>query len=200
MPTGLTHNRDCASYASFGRRLAAYLLDLAVSISPVLLVGITLRILRAVGAWTPAGAGAGAEPNFDAAELWHALGGIAKLSVIFTTVLWTGPVYFALCESSPWQAAFGKRLLDVHVAGDDGRRIGIARSFGRWIAKWTLSSFGLVLISVITILATNNRKGLHDFVAKTLVLRGRPTPGGALGAWRVAVGLGVPFVGTLVTS
>jgi uncharacterized RDD family membrane protein YckC len=184
-----------ASYAGLGRRSAAYLLDLVVSLSPIILAGIALRILRAVGAWTPAGAGGELAPE----ELWHALGTIAKLSVIFAFVLSTGLVYFALFESSPWQATLGKRLLDVHVTGDDRARIGIARSFGRSVARCVLNSFGLVLVSVLTILATNKGKALHDFAAKTLVVRGRPSPGGPLELWRMAVGFGVPFFWTLGT-
>ncbi len=114
-------------------------------------------------------------------------------------VLSIGPVYFALCEASPWQATLGKRLLHIYVASDDGKRMSIARSFGRWIAKWFLNGFGLVLISVITIATTKRHKSLHDFATQTVVLKGRPASAGALEPWRIAVSFGFPFVWILGT-
>lgn len=185
---------DRASHASLGRRLAAYLLDIAVAISVVLLVGSIIRILQAVGAWVPAGV-AGVSPE----ELWKAQGSIANLFVIFAFILSTGPVYFALCHASPWQATFGKRLLNIYVTDDTGSRISMSRSLGRWVALFIFNSLGGGLISLITIAATEKRKGLHDFVARTQVLRGRPVPGGALEPRRIAVALGFPFVWTLGT-
>ena len=35
---------------------------------------------------------------------------------------------------------------------------------------------------------------LHDYIASTLVMRGRPVPGGSLEAWRVIAAFGIPFV------
>jgi uncharacterized RDD family membrane protein YckC len=127
-------------------------------------------------------------------ELWKALGFNAKLLVIFAYVLSLGPVYFVLFHASPRQATFGKQLMNIYVTSDEGKRISSGRAVSRWVAKFVLSWFGLSLISLITIAVTKERKGLHDGIAKTLVLRGRPIPGGALEPWRIAVALGVPFV------
>jgi uncharacterized RDD family membrane protein YckC len=180
-------------YASLGRRLAAYLLDLVIATSVVFLVGPCLRIFRAVGVWVPAGAGA------TPSEIYNALGFVPKLFVVFAFVLSTGPVYFALCEASAWQATFGKRFLNVYVTDDDGKRISTARSFGREIVKSIFLFPILFLINVIAIAWSKNGKCLYDSAAKTLVLRGRPMPGGAIEPWRIAAGLGLPFVWILGT-
>jgi len=174
--------RDRSSYASFGRRLAAYLLDTAICFSLVLAAGFIMRLLIASGAWAPAAAGAvpGDDASFQTRAMWNALGLSKKLLIALAFVLSTGPVYFALFEASPWQATFGKRLLNMYVARDDGERLSIARSFGRWTAKSFLNQFGLVLISLITIAATKNRKGLHDFAAGTVLVGGRQAPGAAI--------------------
>ena len=174
------------AYASLGRRMAAHLLDILIAFSVVLLTGITMRVFRAIGLWMPA---------LQAPEqTWRALGVAAKSSILVGFVLSTGPIYFMLWESSAWQATFGKRLLDIYVADDDRNRISLARSVGRWLAKWFCSWFGGNFLSIITIATTGNRKAIHDFLGKTLVLRGRPVPGGSLEPWRIAAAFGIPFV------
>ena len=178
---------DSELYASFGRRLAAWLLDWAILSLLLLLVGMTLRIVRVVGAWVPAGAGMAPQ------ETWRALGFDAKLLVIFAYVLSLGPVYFALYEASSRQATFGKQLLNIYVTSDDRKRISIGRAVGRWAAKYMLAWFGWV-VSVIMIVGSKERKGLHDAVAKTVVLRGRPVPGGPFEPWRIAASFALPFV------
>jgi hypothetical protein len=44
-----------------------------------------------------------------------------------------------------------------------------------------------------------DKKALHDYVAKTLVVRGRPVPGGSIEAWRVVAAFGIPFVWLMST-
>jgi uncharacterized RDD family membrane protein YckC len=185
------------SYANLGRRLTAYLIDVTINISVVIVVGLTLRLLMAVGVWMPGGVPGGTKVPPE--ELWGALGVPSKLLVLFAFFISTGPVYFMFFEASPWQATLGKRLVDIYVASDDGKRVSVARAFGRNIAKWFLNSYVLFLISVITIAVTNKRKGLHDFAAHTLVLRGRPAPRGSIEPWRIAVSFGFPLVWILAT-
>jgi uncharacterized RDD family membrane protein YckC len=176
------------AFAGLDRRLAAYLLDAVIAASVLLFSGFTMRGLRAFGLWLPAVQG------LSPTEMWRGLGVGAKLSILFGFVLSMGPVYSALFEASPWQASFGKRLLDIYVSDDEGRRIGIARAFGRWFAKFFFNWFALWVVSMVTIAATREKKALHDFVARTLVLRGRPVPGGSLEPWRITFGFGIPFL------
>lgn len=181
------------SFAGLGRRLAAYFLDLLISLSVIFAVGFLLRGLRASGLWTPAIEKASPE------EIWRGLRAVAKLAVLIGYLLSIGPIYLALFEASPWQASFGKRILKVYVTDDEGRRISIARAFGRSVTKWILNSILLWPFSMVTIAASKKNKALHDYVAETLVVRGRPTPEGALEPWRVVAAFGVPFVWLLGT-
>lgn len=70
----------------------------------------------------------------------------------------------------------------------------VSRSFGRWLAVWSFGLFGGSLISLITILTTKEEKALHDFAASTVVLSGRPAPGGNLEAWRIAAAFGISLL------
>jgi len=188
------------TFASLGRRIGAYLIDVLIAFSVLLLAGITLRVLRAAGLWMPIGAGAlppGAAATPD--MLWHALGIGAKLAFMLAFVIAGGPIYLILFECSPWQATFGKRLLNIYVTDNGERRISLTRSFGRWLAMWVFGLFGGSLISLITIAATKNKKALHDFTAHTLVVRGEPIGGQELEPWRLVLAFTLPFVWILVT-
>jgi len=149
--------------------------------------GFSARILFAAGLVTSV------QPT-DPVTLWNSLGIGLKLVVLFAYVLATGPIYFALFESSPWQATFGKRLLTIHVTGDDSQRISLARSSIRWIARFVCSWFGGSLVSIVLVATTQNRKALHDYLAHTLVLKGRPDLGGSFGMWRLVLAFGLAFL------
>src|SRR6478672_7579483 len=116
------------SYAGLGARIGAHLLDLTIAFSVVLVVGIAMRILRAVGLWTAATQGVSPE------DMWVALGVGAKLLILLAYVLSMGAIYRVLFEASTWQASFGKRLLNIYVTDENGQRISITRSLGRWLA------------------------------------------------------------------
>jgi uncharacterized RDD family membrane protein YckC len=176
------------SYAGLGRRLAAFVLDLAMALISVLIpVFVILRLLNMTGAWVPTGE----------AEYAHQSLSLGKFAIGVGAFLACGPIYRVLWHASPWQATCGKRILGIYVTGDDARRIGLARSLGREIALYIFNVLWLGLISFITIAASERRKGMHDFVARTCVLRGRPAPGGAIGWWRIAAAAGLPVVWVL---
>ncbi len=146
-----------------------------------------------MGLWTSAA------HDMDPQMVWRSLEMPAKLAVVFGFALSTGAIYLTLFESSPWQASFGKRILDMHVTDNEGKRISFARAFGRWFCKWFFNLFWLWPVSLGTIAGTREKKALHDFAARTLVVRGRPEPGGSLEPWRVLVAFGIPFVWLLGT-
>lgn len=179
------------SYASVGLRLAAYFLDLLIAIlSVAVLVYLVMRLLLATGAWAPV----------EGQAPWSSHEYLSRIFIIIAYFLSTGPVYFVICHASPWQATYGKRLLSIYVTGDDGKRISLARSFVRELTLCFFNVFGVGLISVITIAASKQRKGMHDFSAHTLVLKGRPVPGGALGRWRIVAFVGFPVAWIVGTS
>lgn len=177
------------SFASLGRRLAAYFLDVLIAASVILFTAFTMRGLRALVLWMPS------LPQGIAPEAaWRALGPGAKSAVVFGFILLMGPIYLVLFESSAWQASLGKRLLHIYVTDQYGQRLSIVRAFSRWFYKWFLNFFGLWLVSFATIAASRRKQALHDFLASTLVVRGRPTPGGSLEPWRILAAFALPYL------
>jgi len=62
--------------------------------------------------------------------------------------------------------------LGLIVTDMDGRRISVLRALGRYFAKF-LS--GLILfIGYIMVAFTDRKQGLHDLLASTLVVKGKP--------------------------
>lgn len=149
------------TYANFGQRLAAYLIDW------VLMALVFCPIGVAFGA---AGALVG-ERGGDSAQLAES-GAQALVNLISVVVGW---LYYALLESSSWQGTVGKKLLGIRVTDMDGRRIGFGRATGRYFAK-IISSI-ICLVGFIMVGFTEKRQGLHDMLAGTLVLQGPPAPG-----------------------
>jgi uncharacterized RDD family membrane protein YckC len=172
-------------------RLAAYFLDVVISLSILWLAGGVLRALRIAGVWTPSMPGSAPD------EIWHSMGGFAKLAIFIGLFLSSGP-YQTLFDASPWQASFGKRVLGLYVTGNEGERIGIGRALGRESVKWIFTLF-LWPISALMVAVTRKKKAFHDVVAGTLVLRGRPTSNEPLETWRTVGAFGVPFICLLAT-
>jgi uncharacterized RDD family membrane protein YckC len=78
-------------------------------------------------------------------------------------------LYFPLMESSASQGTIGKIAFSLTVTDTSFRRISLKRAVGRQFAK-ILSTLTLDLGYVMVGL-TSQKRGLHDFVAGTLVLR-----------------------------
>jgi hypothetical protein len=78
-------------------------------------------------------------------------------------------LYYALCESSAWQATPGKLALGLRVTDECGRRIGVGRATGRFFGKF-LS--GLILdIGYMLAGWTERKQALHDLMAGCCVVR-----------------------------
>ncbi len=155
------------SFAGLGRRTAAYVIDVTITFAVLLAATLAIRWLRIVGVWTPP---AGAET----VDGWASLDLPAKVAVIIAFLVSTGPIYLAFFEASVWQASVGKRLLNIYVTDNAGRRVGLARSFGRSFAKSFFNFLQISFVSVVTILVSGTKQALHDRAAKTLVVCGRP--------------------------
>jgi uncharacterized RDD family membrane protein YckC len=78
-------------------------------------------------------------------------------------------LYEALLTSSSWQATVGKRVLRLKVTDDFGNRISFARATGRYFAK--ILSEWIMFIGFIMIAFTDRKRGLHDMLCNTLVVR-----------------------------
>jgi uncharacterized RDD family membrane protein YckC len=80
-------------------------------------------------------------------------------------------LYFAISESSAKQAILGKRAVGIAVTDLAGRRISFGRATARFFARWLNN----VLLGIGYVMAafTSQKRGLHDYVAGTLVVRRR---------------------------
>lgn len=105
-------------------------------------------------------------PPQSPADVISLFGSLSKLIIVSACIRW---LYYALLESSAWQATVGKKTLGLEVTDLAGHRVSFARATGRYFAK---------IISVLTfwigyIMAgfTEKKQALHDMIAGCLVIR-----------------------------
>jgi uncharacterized RDD family membrane protein YckC len=79
-------------------------------------------------------------------------------------------LYFAGMESSRWQATLGKKALDIRVTDLEGNRISFLRAAARNLAKYF--SLVILFVGVLMIPFTKRKQGLHDLIARCLVVWG----------------------------
>ncbi|MBL1376569.1 RDD family protein [Zobellella iuensis] len=137
-----------ARYGGFWRRLFAYLIDVLLMALPI---GLLLSWLLDPSLADPG------EVDFQRAESLYGL------------VFWW--LYFALLQSSPWQATLGKKLLGMKVTDAQGRRLSFVRASVRYLAS--LLSGALLMLGFLMIPFNRKKRGLHDFIAGTQVIRNR---------------------------
>jgi uncharacterized RDD family membrane protein YckC len=87
------------------------------------------------------------------------------------TSLVVGWLYFALMESSERGATVGKMAMGLRVVTNDGQRLSFPNATGRYFAK--IVSAVILCIGFIMIAFTDRKRGLHDMIASTLVIRVR---------------------------
>lgn len=148
-----------SAYGGFWRRVVASLVDAAM------VAGASLGFIVA-SMWL---GGHGVSGDAVAMKLEN-LGGLANLYFFIV-----GLAYAAFFEASAHQATPGKQLLSLHVADEEGRRLTFNRALGRHLAK--IVSNLTLLIGYLMVAFTGRRQGLHDKIARTVVLRGRRVAG-----------------------
>jgi uncharacterized RDD family membrane protein YckC len=140
------------AYAGFWRRLIAAIIDAVTLYMPFAFVlFIVILLIKLVSA----------KNRFDPANML-----LATLPILVIAGTW---LYFAVMESSPWQATLGKKLLGLYVTDLHGQRLTLSRATGRTLAKYLstmTAGIGYVLCGF-----TSRKQALHDMVAKCLVLR-----------------------------
>lgn len=139
------------AYAGFWRRLAAYLLDYIIFIAGVFVFFFALVLAVMI-------AGGGKEPD---ERIFGVLGYIIGIPAFW--------LYFALSESSRWQATLGKKALGIKVTDLNGQPISFARATGRHFSK--IISAVLLSAGFLMIAFTERKQGLHDLMAGCLVVR-----------------------------
>ena len=80
-------------------------------------------------------------------------------------------LYFALLENSERGATVGKMAMGLRVVTSDGQRLSFLNATGRYFAK--ILSAIILCIGFIMIGFTDKKRGLHDMIAGTLVIKVR---------------------------
>jgi uncharacterized RDD family membrane protein YckC len=135
------------AYGGFWIRLVAYIID-------AILLSIAVGVVGAVAGINFF------DPDF---ETYNA-------SANFISLL-AGWLYFALLESSERGATVGKMAMGLRVVTDQGQRLSFLNATGRYFAK--IISALILCIGFIMIAFTDRKRGLHDMIAGTLVIKTR---------------------------
>jgi uncharacterized RDD family membrane protein YckC len=153
--------RPAVAYAGFWLRFVAFIIDaiLLHFVSVILLLPFAASLGMGMR-----GMMMGRPPNIQ--ELFPLLHAMFRIALIRLVLNW---LYFALLESSSWQATLGKKALGLEVTDLAGNRISFGRATGRFFAK-IISSLTL-LIGYIMAGFTEKKQALHDIIAGTLVIR-----------------------------
>jgi len=101
---------------------------------------------------------------------------LPRIFFITLVVLAASWLYWALMESSEWQATLGKKALGLYVTDLSGSRVTFGKASGRFFAGRGISfvpSIGglYYLIDCIMAGCTEKKQALHDIIAGCLVKR-----------------------------
>lgn len=143
------------SYAGFGKRLVAYIIDIIILQVVAYILGMIFG-----GNTTTVDTGGGFGAAFANAN--------PIVSILSLVINW---LYFAYQESSPTQATLGKKVMGIKVTNLNGERISFLNATGRFFGKF-LSGI-IILIGFIMAAFTEKKQALHDMLASTLVLNAR---------------------------
>lgn len=146
-------------YGGFWIRLAAHLIDHAV-MGALFVPAFFIFIFPAILVAHQQGA---LEREGPPPEL------IMTIAVFVCLAIGARMLYEILLTSSSWQGTIGKKLLRLKVTDDCGNRISVGRSTGRFFAK--ILSGAASYIGFIMIAFMDRKRGLHDVIAKTQVIR-----------------------------
>ena len=168
MPPAPTISAALDDYAGFWKRVAAYILDAIILYIPGMLIQKMMGGDAAEAAMKQAQLASPGDPQVMLTALSQFYSTMLPAILIITVITW---LYFAICESSVWQATVGKLALGIRVTDMHGQRISFPRALGRYPAKY-LSTL-IFCIGFLMVAWTRRKQGLHDLIASTLVLNGR---------------------------
>ena len=78
-------------------------------------------------------------------------------------------IYYALMESSKYQATLGKIVMGIKVVNKDGQRLDFSKALLRNLSK--ILSALIMGIGYIMIIFDDRKQGLHDKIADTFVVK-----------------------------
>jgi uncharacterized RDD family membrane protein YckC len=91
-------------------------------------------------------------------------------AIVYLAASW---LYWALMESSSWQATLGKKALGLYVTDLHGTRASFGKTSGRFFVGRGIGALVGIYFLVDCILAgfTEKKQALHDIIVGTLVMR-----------------------------
>ena len=156
------------AYAGFWLRFVAHILDGLIIGLPVTIVAMIVVLSSGFGGFIKNLPNA---PDPDEA-ISNAVGAAFFVGIgLIVLVIFLGSwLYYALFESSSWQATPGKKVLNIFVTDINGAPASFGRATGRYFAKFVTQ---LIPLGIGYMLAglTERKQALHDMIASTLVLR-----------------------------
>ncbi|MHB8487508.1 MAG: RDD family protein [Candidatus Acidiferrales bacterium] len=158
------------AYAGFWLRFVAYIIDALILGIPFAFVFISIfassGLMRSVGTFPP--------ETPDALVRFLGMGLIFRIALAAIVLEW---LYYALMESSAWQATLGKKALGIYVTDLTGTRISFGRASGRFFSMILfriIPLIGILLLFPIDCICaglTEKKQALHDMMAGCLVIR-----------------------------
>jgi uncharacterized RDD family membrane protein YckC len=148
------------TYASFGRRAIAFLIDIVPFIG--LVFGLYYRFTNFNTVWYAFQADV-TNPNIQGQLDYYS----TQINLI-SMLLWI--LYSSFMESfSVYQGTFGKYLMDIRVTDTNGERLSLKQALFRNIGKF-LSEI-ILYIGFLWCLFDKRKQTLHDKIAGTVVIR-----------------------------
>src|SRR5215813_2987139 len=150
-------------YGGFWIRLLAYIIDrivVGIAATPLVFMMALPAIARIAHE---------AEQNQDNPSPEFVLSILGALSTFIILIFIGYWLYEALLTSSSWQGTVGKRVLRLKVTDEAGNRISFGRATGRFFGK--ILSQMILWIGFIMVAFTDRKRGLHDMMAGTLVMK-----------------------------
>ena len=149
-------------YGGFWMRFLAYVID-RIIVSIVAAPFVFVMVLPTIGRIVRE-AQDNQEPSPEL--IFSMVAGVSTFVICAFVGYW---LYEALLTSSSWQGTVGKRVLRLKVTDEQGNRIGFGRATGRFFAK--IVSQLIMWIGFIMVAFTDRKRGLHDMMAGTLVMK-----------------------------
>jgi len=136
-------------YASFGKRTIAFVIDQSIILTATMVLAMAFCYLQ--------------RGLLGTREFISEAASNGKAILFF--IIW---LYYACGESSSSQATIGKKVMSVKVTDMNGGKISFGRASGRLFLKFVSGT--IYGIGFFMALFTKKKQGLHDMIAKTLVV------------------------------
>ena len=97
------------------------------------------------------------------------LGGSVEEPFPFSNLVvpWAINLFYATILIGAFRATAGKRFMELYVVRSDGSKVGYARAFVRELLKYPV----ILVISVFMVAFRSDKRGLHDQIVDTVVIR-----------------------------